>query len=406
MVVDLADPRSGLDGVAESEFLAVPDHAPSEVVADHDDDGKLLPDGVLEFHEIEAYGTVSDHQTDPLVGIEQLRGIGVRQSHAETSKQAGVLIVSRLAYGSRHPCPDRRVASVGDDDVILAVHEIVDLLGEPERMNRYVGALPVGSRLGLAVHIRLLEHFDPSLESLLQPLTDSLLVDDLIACLEKAPDVAEDGQIDAPVPADLFRLDVHLDQLCVLVEQLAEDVVEADPCTQEDDQVCAHVGEHGRSRPDRKGGFETEGVGVRNGSPARGAGEGGHAGLLDELDEILCAVRVPGTATGDHDRLLCSLDHLHQARRVLVVHGAGRDPRRHVPDPFRVREGVQNINRIFQIHGTRTTAYCSSIGEVQELRDALRLVTDQGLLHHRFDDRCLVHVLEVELFDRLDSDAA
>ena len=271
-------------------------------------------------------------------------------------------------------------------------------------MNRYVVALPVGHGLGLAVHLRFLERFDPSLESLLQFLTDSLLIDDLIACLEKAPDVAEDGQIDAPVPADLLRLDVHLDQLCVLAEQLTEDVVEADPCAQEDDQVRAHVGEHGRSRPDRKGRFETEGVCVRNGSPACGAGEGGHAGLLDELDEILCAVRVPGAAPGDHDRLLCSLDHLHQARRVLVVHGAGRDPRPHVPDLFRVREGVQDINRIFQIHRTRATAYGSSIGKVQELWDAFRFVADQGLLHHRFDDGCLVHILQVEFLDRLDSD--
>ena len=82
VIVHLADPGSGLDGVAEAELLAVPDHAPSEIVANHDDDGKLLPDGVLEFHEIEAHGSVSDHQADPAVGVEQLRCIGVRQSYA------------------------------------------------------------------------------------------------------------------------------------------------------------------------------------------------------------------------------------------------------------------------------------------------------------------------------------
>ena len=40
--------------MANPQFLAVPDHAPSQVIGNDDDNGQILPDGIFKFHEVEA----------------------------------------------------------------------------------------------------------------------------------------------------------------------------------------------------------------------------------------------------------------------------------------------------------------------------------------------------------------
>ena len=105
-----------------------------------------------------------------------------------------------------------------------------------------VGAFPSASAFRTALH--------PSLEAARGALRRSPRLDHAVQLLQQRADIADDAQIHGAVPADLLRLDVRLDELRVLPEDVAEEVEEAEPAPEEEDEVGAREGEEGRAGAD------------------------------------------------------------------------------------------------------------------------------------------------------------
>ena len=112
---------------------------------------------------------------------------------------------------------------------------------------------PQGLRRGLPIRIGLPDALHPVLETVAECLTDPLRVDHAVHLFQEGADVADYPQIHGAVPADLLRLDVRLDELCILAEDITEDVVEAEPAPQKKDQVGAREGEESRTGADDEG---------------------------------------------------------------------------------------------------------------------------------------------------------
>ena len=244
----------------------------------------------------------------------------------EASVEPRIHIVTALSDRPGHPHPDLGVAPVGHDDVLLPVHEGVHLAGETERMDGNGLAFPERLRRGLPIRIGLPDSLHPALETAAEGSADPLRLDHAVEFFQKGPDVADDAQVHGAVPADLLRLDVRLDELGVFPEDVAEEVEEAEPAPQKEDQVGARKGEEGRAGTDGEGGLEAEGVGVGDGSPAGIAREDGNAGLLDEYPEGLPRIGIPDAASGDDDRGVRRLEHRHDLPGAFGIQSAGTPP--------------------------------------------------------------------------------
>ena len=85
-------------------------------------------------------------------------------------------------------------------------------------------AFPERLRRGLPVRVGLPDGLHPSLEATPERCADPLRVDHAVHLFQQGPDIADDAQVHGAVPADLLRLDVRLDELCVLPEDVAEEV--------------------------------------------------------------------------------------------------------------------------------------------------------------------------------------
>ena len=223
---------------------------------------------------------------------------------------------------------------------------------------------------------------------------------------QKGPDVAGDAQVHGTVPADLLRLDVRLDELGVFPEDVAEEVEEAEPAPQKENQVGAREGEEGRAGADGEGGLEAEGVGVGDGSPAGIAREDGDAGLLDEDPESLPRIGIPDAASGDDDRGVRRLEHRNDLPGAFGIQRPGLHT---APGPLHVRRidlRIEDVAGKFQVDRSRPAGQGGPEGQVDELGNPFGQGADPGLLHHRGDDGKLAHVLEVELLHAFQADAS
>ena len=226
------------------------DHPPALVVGDDDHDRKPLADRRVELHEIEPDRSIADDEKDAAFGMAEFRRIGEGDPDREAAIEAGIEITPARPDRPRHSHPDLGVAAVGDHDVILPAHEGVNLPGKAERMDRHGLALPERLRRGLSIDIGILEGLHPALKPAAQPLAAPLGFDEAVQLHQKRPDIADDAQIHAAVPADLLRLDVRLDEFRVLPEDVTEEVEEAEAAPEEEDQVGARERKEGRAGTD------------------------------------------------------------------------------------------------------------------------------------------------------------
>ena len=105
----------------------MPDHAPACVVAHDDDETHPVADRRVDLHEVKAEGAVSGEQGQPAFGMEQAGGDGVADTAADASEQPVIQQTVGLAHRPAQLNPRVRVASVRDDDVVLAVQVIIKL---------------------------------------------------------------------------------------------------------------------------------------------------------------------------------------------------------------------------------------------------------------------------------------
>ena len=109
-------------------------------------------------------------------------------------------------------------------------------------MDRHLVARPERLRWGLPVHIRLSEGFHPVLKRCAERFSDLLLFDQPVEFAQKRPDISDNPQIHGAIPSDLLRLDVGLDEFRILAEDIAEQVEEAEPASEKENQIGAGEG--------------------------------------------------------------------------------------------------------------------------------------------------------------------
>ncbi len=222
-----------------------------------------------------------------------------------------------------------------------------------------VGAFPVDIGLPDGLH--------PALETAAKGSADPPRLNHAVEFFQKGPDVAGDAQVHGTVPADLLRLDVRLDELGVFPEDVAEDVEEAEPAPQKENQIGAREGGERRAGTDDEGGLEAEGVGVGDGSPAGIAREDGDAGLLDEYPESLPRIGIPDAASGDDDRGVRRLEHRNDLPGAFGIQRPGLHP---APGPLHVRRidlRIEDVAGKFQVDRSRPAGQGGPEGQVDEL---------------------------------------
>ncbi len=129
--------------MADSYFLAVPDHAPTEIVADDYHNGQFFSNGIFEFHEVKTDRAVTGDEQHPLIRVSEFGRIGIGQSHRKGPENAVIQVVAGLSNGPGHAHPGGSVAAIGHDDIIFSVHEAVNFTGQAQGVDRCIVAFPV-----------------------------------------------------------------------------------------------------------------------------------------------------------------------------------------------------------------------------------------------------------------------
>ena len=110
MIIHPADECAGFNGMAYPDLLAVTNHAPSEIIADHDNNGQPFADGILKLHEIKTDRAVPGQEQDSFFRIPQFSGIGIGQTHGKGTENSVIKVVKeklkslsagRMGYSTR-----------------------------------------------------------------------------------------------------------------------------------------------------------------------------------------------------------------------------------------------------------------------------------------------------------------
>ena len=161
MIIHLPDEGAGFDGVTDPDFLAVTNHTPSKIIADDDHNGQSFANGIFKLHEIKPDRAVPCNKQNPFFRISQFSGIGIGQSHGQGTKNAVVKVMAGLFHGAGHPHPRGGIPAISHDNIIVAVHEIINFTGQTHGMDGCICAFPVGLARCLSGGICPLKRGDP-----------------------------------------------------------------------------------------------------------------------------------------------------------------------------------------------------------------------------------------------------
>ena len=216
--------------LAVHALLSDQDLAPLAVVPHHGDHGQVEAHQRIEVEAVEAEGAVSVHHQHLLLGMHILGGDAKAGAHAQGAQRAGAHeLAGEVDWQYLRRKPDD-VAAVADDDGVL-IDERGHVVAEAQGMDGYrVGVDPALAKLG---YLRL---------AVAQPLEPLVVLRFAVAqlaaqLLEQRARVALKADVELPVAAELRRVDVDGDDLCLFVDTAPEGEAEVHGHADEDGDV-------------------------------------------------------------------------------------------------------------------------------------------------------------------------
>ncbi len=129
------------------------------------------------------------------------------------------------------------IPSVADHDVVLPVHEPVDLRADAHMVRGDGLAFPGQGAEGFLLSCLVPQKIDPRGKPPTEFRRVPFFRDHSIQDREESFNVAVNPEVNGPVAPDLFGVDVHLHQLGLGVQQIPVGIIQADAVSQQDDQV-------------------------------------------------------------------------------------------------------------------------------------------------------------------------
>ena len=348
-----------------------------------------MADRGIELERIEPERAVAVHDDDLLVGLGELGAEPVRQADPHGAERAGIEPVA--GHIGRH-----RLAAVVEDLLAVhhqdgvALHEVLDLVAQPQRMDRNV----VPRLIGVGRHAlgRL------AVGELLAPGGEAILVEMAVGGGQNLAQhhlaIADDADVDLSRRSrDLVGVDVDAGDLRRGVEarrrRMADDVVH--PRADHDDEI----GLAKRGRAHAQVGVRMV---VRQHAAALGRGVERDAALIDELGELGPGLGPDHAAARKDDRLLGLADRVDERRDLPLVAQRTRVEQRppgQAPVDLLLRDlRVENVAGEIEIDRTGLAEHRPLERVVHLLGNALEVVDPVGPLGARLHDRELVDLLK------------
>src|SRR5918999_5083946 len=367
--------------------LAVADLVHVRVVAHHADEREVEADHRLEVPAREAEAAVAEQADHLAVGPGELRGHREGNAHAERAERTGIHPQSR-STGLDDPAREGDdIAAVADVDRVVG-EELVDLVREPQRMDRRV--LPHQLREALLLRLLLLvaQRLEPGL-AVARGALGALALRGVGHGGQDGARVADEPEGGVAGLAHRAVVHVDLDHRGVLAQAFA--VAHPEVERRPDDQDHVGILEREAARL-----VEVVRIARRQGAAGRAVHERGDVESADEVLRGLRAARSPHLAAEQHARPVGLDEYVRQAIDVVRIAGAlgrGAVVARLRDDRALERHlGVEDVAPDLQIRGARRTRVCLAEGHGAHVRDALGGEDARRELRDRLHQ---VHVREV-----------